>query len=153
MKRTSRTLALAVLGTMLTGCFGKFVKEPMTIEQTKNDLRQLAEEAWALKPLACPKEFELEGGNMCFSVDEEAEEFGSRVEAVESDTLRPITGWRDDYGTLSGIFEYKGQPYEVAIRFTRPTTFWDQPNYAELVERKSKGYVSILVTDEPPRDR
>ncbi|AXH00896.1 hypothetical protein ACTQ9L_15245 [Deinococcus wulumuqiensis] len=151
MSRTAHVLALTLIAA-LTSCYGQ-LGEHMTTEEIESELSQFAENVWALEPIKCPQEFEQEGRNICFSVNQEAEEFGSQVNGVDPSTLRSITGWRDDYGTLSAAFEYKGQPYEVSIRYTRPNTFWDQPEYTELVDRKSKGYVSILVTDDPPRDR
>jgi hypothetical protein len=140
-------IALA-LSLILVGCF----KAPgVTMNQTemKEALAQLAEQELGLQPVPCPQ---LNNGPLCFSAPYSAEDFGERVDALSA-ALRAITGWRDDYGVLNGAFEFSGQDKEVAIAYVRPDTFWDQPRFAELVRRQAKGYVSISVTDEAPRDR
>lgn len=127
--------------------------DAMSVVQIRAELARLATNQLKLKPVKCPLPYEQRNGNLCYAVDYDAEEFGKRVDALDQQLFRPITGWRDDYGVLSGVYQYRGQPYEVGFSFARPNDFWDQPQFREPAALKSRGYVSILVTDGPPRGR
>ncbi len=124
----------------------------MTVEDLKTTMQQLAED-WGLKPTTCPQPFELKAGTLCYSLHETDTQFQKRIDAVDRKTLRPITGWRDDYGVMSGAFQYKREMHEIGIGLVRENNFTSQPRFDKLRASKVHAYVAIDVTGDKPRDR
>lgn len=125
----------------------------MNPEQLKIVINKLAIGQWSLRQLTCPHSFEKEAGIICYSTVEDAETFAVRIGKVDRKLLRPVTGWRDDYGVMGGAFQYRQQPYEVGISFVRSDNFTSEPEFNELKRLKAQGYVTIFVTTDKPRDR
>lgn len=145
-----RMPVVMLLAVLLSSCSGRS-GTPMKISEIEAKLHTLAL-GWGLTPVRCPEPFQQKSGR-CYAASQTAEAFSKQVDAVGPQVFRSITGWRDDYGVRNTVIEYKGQPYEVGIGFVRPNTFWDGPEYTELVRLKARGYVDISVADEKPRDR
>lgn len=112
----------------------------MSITDVRARMAELAQKELGLKEAPCPARALTRLGAVCYGADHEAEEFARRVDALEKSVLRPVTGWRDDYGTMSGAYQYRQEPYEMGLNFVRSS-------------EAGPAYVAILVSDEPPRDR
>jgi len=125
----------------------------LSVEEVKTEINTFATKNLALHKIACPSLADKKIGGLCYSVNEDAKVFRQRVDGIKNGILRNITGWRDDYGVLNGVFQYQHQPYEVGIGFIRAENFTSESDFDELRKLKSQGYVAIFVTTDKPRDR
>lgn len=132
----------------------KSVGGTMSVEETRENFATWAQRELGLRKIACPEPFQDKAKARCYIMDASAEEFSARVDLMRG-VLRPITGWRDDYGSRNGVFQFDGQPYEVGIGFVRVDDHWlfDGPEYVKIRQQHDPGYVAVSISGEPPRDR
>lgn len=69
----------------------------MNIPEVRSELNKLAASRLNLTHrVPCPMSADQEAGTMCYAVGYDADEFGKRIDALDHQGLRPLTGWRDD---------------------------------------------------------
>ncbi|PTA66478.1 hypothetical protein C8263_17740 [Deinococcus arcticus] len=118
-------------------------------------MRSLATENLGLTPITCADAaFRRDPTNACYAAPYSADEFMTKAETLlTSKGFSSVTGWRDDYGVASTAVQYRGTPQRIGMYYARPTSFWDQPRYAELRALKAQGQVMVSVSETDPAER
>jgi hypothetical protein len=92
---------------------------------------------WPCQEIGAP----VSNTRKCYVTKISDQEFTKRAKA--DGRLRDVTGWRDDYGLLNGVFAFDGiQAYELALGYNRLTSAKDLDEVMAHAYRK--GYTALV---------
>lgn len=134
-------LILAVLVAGATGCVkGKTQVNTQEREQVYAEMKTFAEQKLGLTAVPCGELPIVTPDTPCYVTDLKAAEVRARLDG--DDALRPLGGWRDDYGVTSGKFAWRDSAWKFGVVYARA----DLEDYQERPDiRDREGLVHIVI--------